>query len=303
MRIAISGASGLLGGNLAYLGAQAGHEVLAAYNAHEVKVPGCRMRSLDLLKGDITSELDAHRPECVVHAAAWADVDGCERDQALAHALNVEATRRVADYCQKRGLRLIFISTDSVFDGKKAMHTEEEKPAPLNYYAQTKAEAEDIVRALPSHAVVRTNFYGFNLRKKNSFSEWLQAKLGAGEPITGFTDFYFSPLPANNLAGALLELAGLDWSGTLHVAGDGRLNKYEFALKFADIMGLDRGLISPGKMSDNPALAAPRPSDCSLDITKAKKMIKSRLPGIEEGIQTYKTLLESGYAQKMRAGT
>jgi len=300
MKILVTGASGLLGANLSYTSAASGLDVLATYNEHKVAIKGCPMSRLDLLASDF-SEVKRFRPECIVHCAAYTNVDGCETDRKKAHLLNVEATARLAEISKDIGSRFIFMSTDSIFDGKTPLHTESEEACPLNFYSRTKVEAERIVKDLENHVIVRTNFYGFNIQEKQSFSEWLHAKFLKGEGVPGFTDFFFSPIIANNLAEAILEIAENDFTGVLHVAGDGRISKYDFALRFAELFGFDKALVKPTKMGET-NLKAPRPHDCSLDISKAKRLLKTRILNIDEGIKYYKELYDSGYQEKLRGG-
>ncbi|MFA5412024.1 MAG: SDR family oxidoreductase [Candidatus Micrarchaeia archaeon] len=299
MKLLITGASGLLGANLAYIAAQRGIDVLAAYNEHPVSIKGCRMQRMDLLSGDF-SILREFKPDCVAHCAAFTNVDGCEADQGKAHLLNVGATARLLEACNGLGNRFILMSTDSVFGGEKPFHSEGEPARPLNAYSRTKVEAEKLAAGFPGHVVVRTNFYGFNIQDKLSFSEWLHAKFLNNEKITAFTDFFFSPILANNLSEAILELAAGSFTGTMHVAGDGRVSKYEFALRFAERFGFDSSLVVPKRMSEVEALKAQRPSDCSLDISKAKGLLKTRILGIDAGIGKYKELYDSGYQKGLR---
>ena len=301
MRLFITGASGLLGSNLSFIASSMGHTVLSAYNEHEISIPGCAMMKLDLLKPDFR-QVERFGPDCLIHCAALTNVDLCETNRALAEQVNVGATRGVCALAQKLKCRMLFISTDSVFDGKKAYHKEGEKPFALNFYAQTKIDAERIVASGGDYAVIRTNFYGFNVQEKQSFSEWLYAKLSAGEKTPAFTDFFFSPIVANNLSEALLEIAGSKFCGTLHVAGKGRISKYDFALKFAGLFSLDRSLLVPKKMAELGSLKAARPSDCSLDVSKARSLLKTKLLGIEDGLRLYKKLFDEKYQRKLKGG-
>src|SRR3989442_10146991 len=88
------------------------------------------------------------RPQVVIHTAALADIDFCQAHPELARAVNVELTRNLARLCADTGARLVFCSTDTIFDGEHAPYTEEDQPGPVNFYAETKVEAEQIVRAL-----------------------------------------------------------------------------------------------------------------------------------------------------------
>ncbi len=298
MRLFISGASGLLGCNLSFIAASMGHEVLSGYNQHKIEIPGCKTIKLDLLGSNFES-IKKFNPDCIIHCAALTNIDLCETNKPLAWKINVDATKNIARVSEQLKSRFIFISTDSVFDGETAFHKEEEKPSPLNFYAETKVESEKLVRTLEDYVVVRTNFYGFNIQEKESFSEWLYNKMSKGEKTNAFTNFYFSPILANNLANAVIELASNTYRGTLHIAGQGRLSKYEFALKFANLFSFDRNLVVPAKMDGAEGLKAIRPKDCSLDISKAIKLLKTELLDIDGGLLLFKKLFDENYKNKM----
>ncbi|MEK6982303.1 MAG: SDR family oxidoreductase [Candidatus Micrarchaeota archaeon] len=302
MKILITGASGLLGSNLCFIAAQKGLEVVGLYNAHEVKIKGVKTVKADLSQANFFSSLN-FKPDVIIHCAALTNVDLCEEDKTLAEKMNITATENVLDFAKSSNAKFIFISTDSIFDGKTPFHKESEKPHPINYYAQTKVDAEAIVKKYLNHVIVRTNMYGFNIQNsktKLSFSEWLTNKFENKEKITAFTDFHFSPLVVNNLCEALLELAQNDFTGTINVAGEGRISKYEFALMFAKEFGFDESLVIPTKMSELENLRAERPKENSLDISLAKKTLKTVLLDIPDGIKLYKKLMEEKYPERLR---
>jgi len=164
------------------------------------------------------------------------------------------------------GVRLVHLSTDVVFDGRKgAPYVEEDPLSPVTDYGRAKAEAEERVAAVhPAALLVRTSLlYGGAERSKH--------ELAAGDPgLTFFTNEIRSPVQVTDLARALLELAALDVAGPLHVAGLDAVSRAEFA-----------ELISGGRVRSAPAPET-RPLDCSLDSSRAQAMIRTRLRGVRE---------------------
>ena len=154
--------------------------------------------------------------DVVIHAAAMTDVDGCERDEAAAFAVNADAARHVSE----TGARVIQLSTDYVFDGRSdAPYTEADPTGPMSVYGRSKLAGEQAVLARPGNLVVRTSWvYGDG---RNFFRAILAAER-AGRALRVVDDQRGRPTAAADLAGALAHLAVLDVSGIVHVTGDGR---------------------------------------------------------------------------------
>src|ERR1019366_290179 len=104
--------------------------------------------------GQIAQLFHEVRPQAVIHTAALADIDFCQTHPEAARAANVDFTRMVADLCADTGAKLVFCSTDTIFDGEHAPYSEDAPPGPVNFYAQAKVEAEPLVSRLGSQAVI-----------------------------------------------------------------------------------------------------------------------------------------------------
>ena len=172
-RVLITGASGLLGGNLLYLLPQT-WEILGLAN-HAYLNPSfarinVRRANLFSWKNEIEINAFLHdfEPAVIIHCAALTNVDKCEIDRAEAHELHVEVTKSIAAYSASNNVHLVHISTDHIFDGEKGGYAETDQPQPLNYYAQTKWEAEQaVLESGAEAAIVRTIFFfGFNVQEK-----------------------------------------------------------------------------------------------------------------------------------------
>lgn len=300
MRILVTGASGLLGLNLA-LEAADQHTVSGTVKSHPLKTRSFRTIQTDLLGvGAIERLLERTQPDWVINCAALAIVDACEADPALARQLNVEMPRKLASSVARGGARLVHISTDAVFDGQRGDYTEEDQPNPLSVYAQTKLEGERAVaEANPEAIIARTNLYGWSLSGKRSLAEWFLNNLKAGIEMMGFTDVYFCPLLVNDLALILLSMLDKRLQGLYHVVSSQCLSKYDFGVALARRFGYDEKLISPASISQSGLLAARSPY-LTLRNDKAARDLGESLPTIEAGLERFYGLYRQGYAEKIR---
>ena len=230
------------------------------------------------------------KPDLVIHTAGLVNVDYCEEHEDEAWVINVDGTENVAMAAKEVGAKLVYISTDSVFDGKKGMYTEEDVPHPHTVYARTKLAGEERVRHwLPDSIIVRTAFYGWSLHSKKSLAEWVVNSLREGKKLRMWNDAFFTPTLVNNLAEVLLAMYRQCLSGIYHVGGRERCSKYAFGLELARAFGLNGNCIEPSSM-DEAGFRAPRPRDPSLDSTRVSRAVNTRLLGIQEGVAWFKEL-------------
>lgn len=300
-KILITGGSGLLGGNLAKIACER-FETHAAYYGHPIKIKNCNTFSLDIKNPDAARQMVTKiNPELIVHTAALTNVDYCEDHQKDAWDLNVEGTRNMAKAAGEVDAKFIYISTDSVFDGKKGMYTEEDTPNPLNYYAKTKLEGEKLLSQFDlNFTIIRTCIYGWNTQEKFSLAEWVINELQNKKKVAMFKDIFFAPILVNNLSEAIFEVAKLDLRGVLNVAGVERCNKFQFGRKIADVFDMDNTYITPISIEDFTGFKAPRPRDPSLDVSKAKKKLHTKLLDVEGGLILMRDLLQKGYVKELK---
>lgn len=283
LKILVTGGSGLLGSKIVEA-AKKEYEVIPAHNTASLFPNSIK---IDITaEGEVSRILSEFKPDAVIHAAAETNVDKCETDKKHAWKVNVEGTKNIATACNKIGAKLVYISTDYVFDGKKGSYTEEDKPNPINYYGLTKLEGEKhVTKICKNHVIARSSvLYGWHPRKQN-FATWIINSLTQGKQVSIVDDHYNSPTLTDNLANAMLELAGSDKVGVLHVAGSTRIDRFNFALEIAKTFGLDPALIKPIKMSELKTWVAERPRDSSLCVDKAQKELKTPLWSISESLK------------------
>jgi dTDP-4-dehydrorhamnose reductase len=300
-RILITGASGLLGINLA-LEASKRYEVLGATHDTHLDDPGFETIEADLLTPNVVDDvLDKTQPDWIINCAALANLDDCERQPDLAQRLNAELPGRLASEAAKRGLRFLQISTDAVFDGIKGNYDEEDSPAPLSVYGRTKRLAELAVKAAHPHVlVVRPNFFGWSVDGNRSLAEFFFNNLSAGKSVPGYTDRFFSPLVASDLAQFLLSLLEKDLRGIYHAGSADHMSKYQFGVAIANKFGLDATLINPTSTADT---AAPRALNLSLRTARLSKALGRSTPTIAQGIEKMFEQFQLGYPTTLRSMT
>jgi dTDP-4-dehydrorhamnose reductase len=300
MRILITGASGLLGINLA-LEAAAHHEVYGTAKDHLIHTDRFRVMPCDLLApGAVERLLDQTQPDWVIHCAALANVDACEANPVLAQQSNSDLPFLLATHVARGGARLVHISTDAVFDGRKGNYTEEDEPNPLGVYAHTKLEGERRVAQADPHAIIaRVNLFGWSISGNRSLGEFFVNNLSAGKRVMGFTDIVFCPLLANHLAQILIKMLENDLSGLYHVVSRECLSKYTFGLRVADKFGLNSSLITPTSVQQSD-LTATRSPNLSLRSDKLASALREQTPDVTSGLERFYELYLQGYSQMLK---
>jgi len=243
------------------------------------------------------------RPEVVVDTAALHSVDYCETHKNEARLANVEGTKNVAKACRDHNARMIFISTDYVFDGIQGSYTEDDDTNPVNYYGVTKLEGErGVAQICSNHVIARPSViysYVSSARRESSsgkpvnFAIWLTQKMKSNESVKIVEDQHSSPTFADNLAEALLELAKSDKTGIYHTAGKTRLSRYEFAVKIAQKLDFDQRLITPVKTGQLRQVAK-RPMDSSLSVEKIDRDLGLRMLAVDEALDRFREQFTSG---------
>jgi dTDP-4-dehydrorhamnose reductase len=301
MKLLITGASGLLGLNLA-LEARTHLTVIGADRQRLVNTP-FELVNVDLLDpGAVDSVFDAARPNWLIHCAALADLEACEADPSLARRLNADLPGELAAGCSKRGIRLVHLSTDSVFDGtKEGVYTESDLPNPPGVYSATKLQGEqNVLLTNPDAIIARVNFFGWSLSGTRSLSEFFFNNLSAGRRCNGFTDIWFCPMFVGDLAETLLRMLERGLSGLYHVVGSEALTKYDFGVRLARQFGYDERLVIPISIAES-SLKARRSHNLRLSVHKLSTRLGSDIPGVSTGLQKFYTQFQQDYPQKMRS--
>jgi dTDP-4-dehydrorhamnose reductase len=226
------------------------------------------------------------RPQVVIHTAALADIDVCQAQPDLARAVNVNFTSTLAELCADTGARLVFCSTDTIFDGEHAPYSEAAAPGPVNFYAETKVQAEQIVSRLGAQAVIArlSLVVGLPLLGAgNSFLPRMIAALRQGRTVSVPAHEVRTPVDVITVGRALLELAAGSHSGIYHLAGHSRVSRLEMARTIARRFGFSQDLVVAQAAATTPG-RAPRPRDVSLDNRKACTLLNTPMQTLDEGL-------------------
>jgi dTDP-4-dehydrorhamnose reductase len=272
MRIAVTGAGGMLGQAVVAAAAERGHEVVALGRAEADLTDAPALRAA----------LAVAAPDAVVNCAAWTDVDGAEGDEDAATAVNGTGARNVAAAAAACGARVVHVSTDYVFDGSRSEpYVESDPVAPASAYGRSKLAGERAVAAVaPDHAIARTAWL-FGAGGRNFVDTML--RLGSErDEVRVVADQVGCPTWTGHLAPALLDLAALDATGVFHVAAGGRCSWHDLAAAAMRRAGLDCE-VAPTTTAEFPRPAA-RPAFSVLHTERAETPV---LPAWQEGLSAY----------------
>lgn len=273
MKILITGAGGLVGGETVRHCAALGDSVIAATRAE-----------LDIAdKAAVFEFLEREKPDSVINCAALTDVDGCEINVEQNYQANAYAVENLALGCRKVGANLVTISTDYVFDGLKAdFYTQRDDTNPISEYGKAKLLGEHLAQTNLGRAIVVRSGWIFGLNGKNFLSK-MPELLFAGKTIKAISDSHGTPTFAVDLAKRLRELAELDLPGVYHVTNSGEGTTYQ---GFASEIGINQNLIESVSFADLKR-PAPRPQNSKLRCLISEKFGLKPLPDWKTALRNY----------------
>ncbi len=286
MRILVTGASGLLGSHLVAWFSRR-HEVVGI-DRHPAWWEGpVRLIQEELTQPGFVSEtVPRIAPHLLIHCAAVANVDACERDPVLAYEVNANLTRTLARAVSPQCL-FVFISTDGLFKGETPFAAEQQVPSPLTVYGRSKWMAEqEVQQATANHLIVRTNFYGWSSGRKKTAAEWLYASLEKGEEITLFDDFFFTPIYVVDFVKRLDRLIEGATRGLVHLGGRDRVSKSQFGIQMAREASFSTARGRHGSIERALGMVR-RPKDMSLDSSLFCRLTGLSVPSSLEGLRRF----------------
>ncbi|MDX9972624.1 MAG: SDR family oxidoreductase [FCB group bacterium] len=287
--VLITGASGFVAGSVIDQAPEGWALHALSRSAPPVARRGLAWHSLDPLDAPSLEEaFRTIRPEAVIHTAAMADIDKCEAEKELARRVNAGFTRDLARLSVEGGARLIYVSTDNVFDGFRGQYTEEDTPGPVNFYGVTKMEGEEaVLEALPrTGVVVRTSLVmGLPvLGKGNSFLSRMMKSWEDGKPVGVPANETRTPIDIITLGQALIELVDNPVVGYLHTSGNETVNRLDMVQRIAAHLGYGADMVYANDPTVIPGRAA-RPLDVSLVNTRACSLLRTPMRGLLGGLE------------------
>ncbi len=277
-RILVIGAKGMLGRNLA--------DVLRSSFAED-EVIGWDIEEMDVQKEDETiTKIEKLGPEIVVHTAAYTDVDGCELNKEKAFAVNADGAKHVALAVSKSRAKMVYLSTDYVFDGEKGEpYSESDSPHPLNVYGHSKLRGEQYVQEwVRDSLIIRTQWlYGpFGKNFVDSILQQAREK----STLSIVNDQVGSPTYTADLAKAISKLIQFDARGVFHVTNSDLCTWYAFGQAILKLSGVHRVRVLPisSKKLRRPAA---RPPYSALNCQKLNKETGLTMRPWSEALKDY----------------
>jgi len=249
----------------------------------------------------VEDKITSSNSSIVLHLASKADVDSCEIDKSQgingeAWKINVEGTRNIMEACRKSGKRIIYFSTDFVFDGnKKDGYTEEDVPNPINWYAKTKYEGEKLLMEGNQNLILRIAYpYRSRFRRKIDFVRTILNKFKQKSPFYAVYNQVITPTFIDDIAQALDFLIKNKIGGIYHLVGSQSISPYEASILIADVFNLDRSLVKKISREDYFRNRAERPFHLKIKNDKIRKL-GIEMKSFKEGLNEVKKQLTFSY--------
>ena len=270
----------LITGGSSYLGQ---HLVPVAKDRYDIHYTYFRNDPLGLASASFLNLLDrtavlsmvqAYRPDAIIHTA------GSNRPPDMVAVIE-EGTSNIVEAAGLNHARLIHLSSDVIFDGRQGPYRESDPANPLHAYGRAKANAEAMVKTHADHVIIRTSLI-YGLQIMDHSTRWIEGSLRSGKEVTLYKDQWRSPVWADSLSQACLELVESDFQGIVHVAGEQAMTRADLGVKLLDWWSIEHRDGLRFGLSDERW-----PRDCRLDISLAKSLLTTRLPGVNEVLSAH----------------
>lgn len=276
----IIGATGLLG-SIIFTRFQSSIQVEGTY-FRSTEISGSNLHFLDASDlSQLSGIIRNISPSVIINCMGLTSVELCEMRPEASWKLNAEVPMRLAQISSSIGARLIHISTDHYTSKINRPRTESDSVIPINHYGLSKLQAERYILQHNSNALIlRTNFFGYARGEGKSLLNFAQKALDSNKEIVGFTDVFFSPVGALEIANFLLDKSSVGITGILNFASREVTTKFDFLSLVSRIQGHGKGRISRGSIV-NSDLTVVRPNYLALDSRRLLSEVKYELPSIE----------------------
>lgn len=261
------------------------YNVIASYFKNKKKVKSFNHIKIDIKNyKNLKKSIISINPDIIINAAGITNVDDCEKNYNKAYQINYLGAKNIAQICKNLKIKLVHLSTDHLFDGKKRKYTENDKITPLNNYSKSKLLAEDYIKKnLNNFLIIRTNFFGVGYNHSKKFFDFIIERLKRKKKIYLFDDVFYSPISIPRLSKIILIMLNKNAKGLFNVVSDERISKFKFGILVSKIFGLDTKLIKKDRLSNRGDLTL-RPKDMSLSTKKINKFLNFSTGSVSDSI-------------------
>lgn len=287
-KVVFFGGSGLLAVNWAKKICHS-YEVYLIMHKRKIQLPGVKVIHFNQeFETSFTQFISILKPDIIVNCAALTNVDFCESNPFMASEINTVLPKKIAIIAKKIEAKLVHISTDHLFDGEKNIYNEEDQVSPINQYAKTKAAAEKDVLLIDENAlIVRTNFYGWGLSYRKSFSDFILEGLRNNTDLLLFNDVYYSPIYIGELIRLIHLVLEKNCVGIYNIVGSEVISKYDFGIAIAEVFNLSNESIFTSSI-DKKNYLVKRPKNMALDNGKLLKKLNQPILTLKEQLISLK---------------
>lgn len=285
-KVMVLGGSGFLGVNFVRYFSEL-QSVTATYNNSNLN----SLPDVDWVKFEAKNLNELHHillkfnPKLLINCIALTNVDACEIDTVKAKFLNTFFPTEVSKMCRELGIKFVHISTDHQESINGQLRTEKHKSNFINKYGETKILGDKaVILNNPNSIVVRTNFFGWNSLRRNSFLDSILKKLTQGQDFQAFDDIYFTPVSIYELFRNILYLNNCDFKGLVNISSSSVLTKYEFAKVVISFTNFNPNRIIKSSIVDL-NLPAKRPGNMALDNSLLKSVTGNEIPSVQDMIE------------------
>jgi dTDP-4-dehydrorhamnose reductase len=285
LRVLIIGASGKVGKEIFKIlknkDNKSTYDVSGTYYTNQME----GLEQLDITNLPVVEKfLEKINPSILIHTAAISHPLRCEENRELAWKINVEGTKNIAQYCIKNSCKMVFISSDGVFNGKNGPFDETHKTNPLNYYGETKVESEKIVSEINDYLVIRTAWVNDVGPNSRSFVMQVINSLQNGNVFNAPIDQFGHPTYSTNLAEIIIELIKNNYNGIFHVTGSTYIDRFHFAKKIAKAFDLNPEMIH--EITTDLIQSRTRPMKVKMKLDKLKSSISTKILSLDEQLDS-----------------
>ena len=283
MKILVLGGSGLVGDH--FITNSKPNDVITTYRNNVTNFPTIISVKINLPQDWLKLEelILKEKPDIVLNSIAYSNSDFCETNREETYTLHVKISEKITTICSKINSKIVFLSTDYVFDGKKGNYAENDKPNPINYYGHTKDLAEKIILKNENNLVLRTAMV-YGLSSKVRFLRYVIENLKKDQEINTYDDIFNSATLLDDLTNGISKAIELDASGIYHIVGSSCVSRFDFAKTVAKVFDFNENLVKPVSIL-SAKLKAQRPINPCLNNSKASKTFGIKFSSINEGIK------------------